>query len=333
MAHLRDSMDAIRDRLAVLGSGRTIVRVFAGLFLLPSALLCRRRGLGAQDRRRSRPSLPPTCRRAAAGLWRWRRRWSSARSTPIGWTANDPFFLPGAVLDNMPNYQQGIIYALSRFGNALDRAARALARHVGGRSGRRPGGRPAALSRQRLAVRLRYVAGAHRVVRKPIPGRLSRPARLQPAGRRRHRHLRAARRQPDRHAGAVRQRPGVGIGGDRRASARQRRLPDQLQRRRHLLSDQGTAIRLLHAAEGARSGLRAGVERTQPRHGVDADADRARRKRPSSSPGWCSTAAPPASSCRATWRARASCCSACAPSCARSRTYCRSRVNAYERGA
>ncbi|MCC9621166.1 DUF2333 family protein [Thalassospira sp. MA62] len=31
------------------------------------------------------------------------------------WTANDPFFLPGAALDNMPNYQTGIVYALSRF--------------------------------------------------------------------------------------------------------------------------------------------------------------------------------------------------------------------------
>lgn len=31
------------------------------------------------------------------------------------WTANDPFFMPGYLLDNMPNYQQGIIYALSRF--------------------------------------------------------------------------------------------------------------------------------------------------------------------------------------------------------------------------
>lgn len=31
------------------------------------------------------------------------------------WTANDPFFLPAAALDNMPNFQQGIIYALSRF--------------------------------------------------------------------------------------------------------------------------------------------------------------------------------------------------------------------------
>ncbi len=31
------------------------------------------------------------------------------------WTANDPFFLPGGALDNMPNFQTGIIYALSRF--------------------------------------------------------------------------------------------------------------------------------------------------------------------------------------------------------------------------
>jgi hypothetical protein len=31
------------------------------------------------------------------------------------WVANDPIFLPGHWLDNMPNYQQGIIYALSRF--------------------------------------------------------------------------------------------------------------------------------------------------------------------------------------------------------------------------
>ena len=32
------------------------------------------------------------------------------------WVANDPFFLPGYVLDNMPNFQQGIVGALSRFG-------------------------------------------------------------------------------------------------------------------------------------------------------------------------------------------------------------------------
>lgn len=31
------------------------------------------------------------------------------------WVANDPFFLPGYYLDNMPNFQQGVIYALGRF--------------------------------------------------------------------------------------------------------------------------------------------------------------------------------------------------------------------------
>lgn len=31
------------------------------------------------------------------------------------WTSNDPFFMPTALLDNMPNYQQGIISALARF--------------------------------------------------------------------------------------------------------------------------------------------------------------------------------------------------------------------------
>ena len=31
------------------------------------------------------------------------------------WTANDPFFLPSAALDNMPNFQQGIVAALARF--------------------------------------------------------------------------------------------------------------------------------------------------------------------------------------------------------------------------
>ena len=31
------------------------------------------------------------------------------------WVANDPFFMPGAALDNMPAFQQGIIQALARF--------------------------------------------------------------------------------------------------------------------------------------------------------------------------------------------------------------------------
>ncbi|MGI9434544.1 MAG: DUF2333 family protein, partial [Geminicoccaceae bacterium] len=35
------------------------------------------------------------------------------------WVGNDPFFLPGSMLDNMPNYQQGIITALFRFASEL----------------------------------------------------------------------------------------------------------------------------------------------------------------------------------------------------------------------
>jgi len=35
------------------------------------------------------------------------------------WTTNDPFFMPGSLLDNMPNYQQGIVSALARFGFEL----------------------------------------------------------------------------------------------------------------------------------------------------------------------------------------------------------------------
>jgi hypothetical protein len=41
------------------------------------------------------------------------------------WVANDPFFMPGSMLDNMPAYQQGIIVAISRFALELaDQIAR-----------------------------------------------------------------------------------------------------------------------------------------------------------------------------------------------------------------
>ncbi len=41
------------------------------------------------------------------------------------WVANDPVFMPGSMLDNMPNFQQGIITALFRFASELrDQLAR-----------------------------------------------------------------------------------------------------------------------------------------------------------------------------------------------------------------
>jgi hypothetical protein len=36
-----------------------------------------------------------------------------------GWTANDPFYMPSWWLDNMPNFQQGIVAANARFARAL----------------------------------------------------------------------------------------------------------------------------------------------------------------------------------------------------------------------
>ena len=35
------------------------------------------------------------------------------------WPANDPWFLPGAVLDNMPNYQIGIVTSVRRFAQEM----------------------------------------------------------------------------------------------------------------------------------------------------------------------------------------------------------------------
>jgi hypothetical protein len=41
------------------------------------------------------------------------------------WVANDPLFMPGSLLDNMPEYQQGIVTAISRFSLELtDQIAR-----------------------------------------------------------------------------------------------------------------------------------------------------------------------------------------------------------------
>uniref|UniRef100_UPI00135B3CC3 DUF2333 family protein n=1 Tax=Geminicoccus flavidas TaxID=2506407 RepID=UPI00135B3CC3 len=41
------------------------------------------------------------------------------------WTPNEPFFKPGVLLDNMPNYQTGIVAAVQRFGVSVrDRLAR-----------------------------------------------------------------------------------------------------------------------------------------------------------------------------------------------------------------
>ena len=37
------------------------------------------------------------------------------REISNGWTPNDPFFMPSHILDNMPSFQRGLMYAISRF--------------------------------------------------------------------------------------------------------------------------------------------------------------------------------------------------------------------------
>lgn len=56
-------------------------------------------------------ALPPNASRAAAMAAALIRREVDEHR----WVANDPWFLPGAALDNMPNFQMGIIGALARF--------------------------------------------------------------------------------------------------------------------------------------------------------------------------------------------------------------------------
>jgi hypothetical protein len=118
MASMTELKDRLFDRLSLLGGGRVLVRTLVVLVLL--ILLYYVVGAFWVHKIDDDPSfapaeVPPGASHAvamAAAL--------IAREVEHnGWTANDPFFLPGAVLDNMPNFQQGIIYALSRFGNAL----------------------------------------------------------------------------------------------------------------------------------------------------------------------------------------------------------------------
>lgn len=110
--------ERVSDRLVTIGFGRKLLWGFGGLLLL--LLLYYTIGAIWVHRIDNNPDFTPTViteggSRAvdvAAAL--------VEREVDVHhWTANDPFFLPGSVLDNMPNFQQGIVYAVSRFGIAL----------------------------------------------------------------------------------------------------------------------------------------------------------------------------------------------------------------------
>ena len=127
MARLVELKDRVSDRLALLGSGRTFVGILAGLITL--ILLYYVIGAFWVHKIDNNPDfaavdVPQGGSHAVAVAAALIEREVDHHQ----WTANDPFFLPGSMLDNMPNFQQGIIYALSRFGNAL---AEQLARSRG----------------------------------------------------------------------------------------------------------------------------------------------------------------------------------------------------------
>ena len=112
-AYIEDKWDALRYGGGTRVSGSTLKRI--GLGLLVVILLYYPFGMALVHRIDDDVTFRPEIE---AGQ-------SQTVATVVGllnrevdeyrWTSMDPFFLPGAALDNMPNYQQGMISAISRF--------------------------------------------------------------------------------------------------------------------------------------------------------------------------------------------------------------------------
>jgi len=117
LARLRAFFARLRDRLAgVPGSGRVWLAIAAAVAVLlalyyPAGMLYKHRiddNLNFAAPEADRAVGGSAAVAIAAAL--------IAREVDThGWVANDPFFMPGSMLDNMPNYQIGIISALARF--------------------------------------------------------------------------------------------------------------------------------------------------------------------------------------------------------------------------
>ena len=165
------------------------------------------------------------------------------------WVANDPFFMPGSLLDNMPNFQQGIIAALSRFAVELgDQIARTrgssqIDRDLDTASGLLK--YPGTVWIFDLAVSFAPTASSESQYRRAMRG----AARLQPTAQPRA-------RRPSRPGPTICRRPSSGspptsARPPRRStgsSASASRLRPRLRRRRPVLPEQGPPLRLLSAA-------------------------------------------------------------------------------------
>lgn len=126
MASLATLKDNLSVRLAGLGSGRVIVRVLGVLVLL--ILLYYVIGGFWVNRIDDNPDFAPPHPVAGGSHSVDMAVALVERELKHGWTPNDPFFMPGYFLDNMPNYQTGMMAAISRFGTTL---AEQLARSRG----------------------------------------------------------------------------------------------------------------------------------------------------------------------------------------------------------
>lgn len=118
MASFTETKDRVVDRFKVMGSGRMLFRALGLLVLLVVLYF----GVGAvwihtiDD---DTAFVPPHPIEGGSRAVDMAAALVEREVDTHRWTANDPFFLPGSLLDNMPNFQTGIVYAVSRFGTAL----------------------------------------------------------------------------------------------------------------------------------------------------------------------------------------------------------------------
>ena len=316
MARLIELKDRVSDRLTLLGSGRLFVRILAGLLGL--ILLYYLIGAFWVHKIDDNPDFAPAevpqggshAVAVAAAL-------IEREVDHHSWTANDPFFLPGSMLDNMPNFQQGIIYALSRFGNALTEQ---LARARGTSAVDADADRAAGLLRYpgniwlfNLDTSFAPTASSESQYRAALAALRVYNQHVAEGSATFERRADNLMNTLDRFVNDL----GLVFGGDRPTPARPRRLPHQLLRRRHLLPDEGSALCLLPAAEGARPGLREGAGRAQSRPRMDADAGKCARGGRTAALGGAERRSVQSVRAQPPGRPGVSCCSACARNSAR----------------
>lgn len=120
--HRRSFVDTLRDRwedlwFGAIGPGKTSVKVLLavaaviGVLYYPTGMMLAHQINDDLAFESPIDSRPPGASRAVAMAAALIRR----EVDETTWVANKPFVFPSSALDNMPNFQTGLIYALSRF--------------------------------------------------------------------------------------------------------------------------------------------------------------------------------------------------------------------------